>query len=123
MTSPLDLTDWEPIIGLEIHVQLNTKTKMFSRALNRYGDEPNTNISIADTGQPGALPVINGHAVRKAVMFALATHADINLTSRFDRKSYFYPDSPRNFQITQFEQPIMRGGYIEADVEGESRRF
>ncbi|MCF7852726.1 MAG: Asp-tRNA(Asn)/Glu-tRNA(Gln) amidotransferase subunit GatB [Simkaniaceae bacterium] len=119
----INYEDWEPIIGLEIHVQLNTHTKMFSRAPNRYGNEPNTNISIADTGQPGALPVVNRQAVKKAVMFAIAVNADIELKSYFDRKSYFYPDSPRNFQITQFEHPIMRGGYVEADVEGKSKRF
>ncbi|MDN3504144.1 MAG: Asp-tRNA(Asn)/Glu-tRNA(Gln) amidotransferase subunit GatB [Rhabdochlamydiaceae bacterium] len=119
----INYEEWEPVIGLEIHAQLDTKTKMFSRAPNRYGDEPNTNISIADTGQPGALPVINGEAVKKAVMFGLAIDADIALTSQFDRKSYFYPDNPRNFQITQFEFPIVRGGVIEADVDGKTKRF
>lgn len=123
MTSPYLYEEWTPTIGLEVHVQLSTKTKMFSRTLNRYGDEPNTNVGVADTGQPGALPCINAEAVKKAVMFGLATHAKINLVSRFDRKSYFYPDSPRNFQITQFEHPIMQGGYIEADVEGVIKRF
>ena len=115
--------DWLPTIGLEVHVQLNTKTKLFSRAPNRYGDEPNTNVGIADTGQPGSLPCINGEAVKKAILFGLATHADIQLVSKFDRKSYFYPDNPRNFQITQFEHPIMKGGYIEADVDGALKRF
>jgi aspartyl-tRNA(Asn)/glutamyl-tRNA(Gln) amidotransferase subunit B len=114
---------YEPVIGLEIHTQLNTKTKMFSRAPNRFGDEPNTNIGIADTGQPGSLPVINKEAVLKAVMFGLAVHSKINQHSTFDRKSYFYPDCPRNFQITQFETPIIQGGYIEADVDGKPRRF
>ncbi len=94
--STIDYDDWIATIGLEIHVQLNTKTKLFSRAPCRYGDEPNTNIGIPDTGQPGALPCINGSAVKKAVMFGLAVGAHINLESRFDRKSYFYPDSPRN---------------------------
>ena len=98
---------WEPVVGLEIHVQLNTKSKLFSSAPNRFGDEPNTNISVVCTGQPGALPVFNKEAVRKAVQFGLAVGANIALFSKFDRKSYFYPDSPRNFQITQFEHPIM----------------
>ncbi len=118
---PYDL--WEPVIGLEIHVQLNTKSKLFSSAPNRFGDEPNTNISVVCTGQPGALPVLNKEAVRKAVQFGLAVGSKINLISNFDRKSYFYPDSPRNFQITQFENPIILGGSITTDVEGKSKTF
>src|SRR5579862_7894657 len=86
--------NWEPVIGLEIHVQLNTRSKLFSPAPNRFGDEPNTNISLVCTGQPGALPVLNKEAVRKAVQFGLAVNSTINAVSRFDRKSYFYPDSP-----------------------------
>ncbi len=114
---------WEPVIGLEIHVQLNTKSKLFSSAPNHFGDEPNTNISVVCTGQPGALPVLNKEAVRKAVQFGLAVKGKISLISRFDRKSYFYPDSPRNFQITQFDYPILRGGMVAADVEGVSKTF
>jgi len=114
---------WEPVIGLEIHVQLNTKSKLFSSAANRFGDEPNTNISVVCTGQPGALPILNKEAVRKAIQFGLSVGADIALMSRFDRKSYFYPDSPRNFQITQFERPILSGGKIDAFVEGELKTF
>ncbi|MFI5335010.1 MAG: Asp-tRNA(Asn)/Glu-tRNA(Gln) amidotransferase subunit GatB [Chlamydiales bacterium] len=114
---------WEPIIGLEIHVQLNTKSKLFSSAANRFGDEPNTNISEVCTGQPGALPVLNKEAVKKAVQFGCAVHARISPFSKFDRKSYFYPDSPRNFQITQFDQPIILGGSVTADVEGHTKHF
>jgi aspartyl-tRNA(Asn)/glutamyl-tRNA(Gln) amidotransferase subunit B len=106
---------WEPVIGLEIHAQLNTKTKIFSSAPNRFGDEPNVNISAVCTGQPGALPVLNKEVVRKAVQFGLAIGAEISKLSTFDRKSYFYPDSPRNFQITQFENPLIRGGEVRAD--------
>lgn len=123
MTNNLPYDLWEPVIGLEIHVQLNTKSKMFSSAPNRFGDEPNTNISVVCTGQPGSLPVLNREAVRKAVQFGLAVRGDIALTSYFDRKSYFYPDSPRNFQITQFETPIIKKGTITADVEGVSKTF
>ncbi len=119
----INYADWEPVIGLEIHVQLNTQSKLFSSAPNHFGDEPNTNIGIVDTGQPGALPVLNKEAVRKAVQFGCAIHAKIPLVSAFDRKSYFYPDSPRNFQITQFEHPIVVGGYIEADVGGALKHF
>jgi aspartyl-tRNA(Asn)/glutamyl-tRNA(Gln) amidotransferase subunit B len=114
---------WEPVIGLEIHVQLNTKTKLFSHAPNRFGDEPNTNITDVCTGQPGTLPVLNKEAVRKAVQFGLAIGATVAPFSKFDRKSYFYPDSPRNYQITQFDQPIILGGSIEAEVEGEMKKF
>lgn len=107
-----DFDKWELVIGLEIHVQLSTRTKIFSPTPNTFGAEPNENIGIVDTGQPGALPVLNKEAVRKAVMFGLAIDAEIPLLSRFDRKSYFYPDSPRNFQITQFNHPIIRGGAV-----------
>ncbi|CAG9046502.1 Aspartyl/glutamyl-tRNA(Asn/Gln) amidotransferase subunit B [Chlamydia abortus] len=115
--------DWESVIGLEVHVELNTKSKLFSCARNRFGDEPNTNISPVCTGMPGSLPVLNKEAVRKAVLFGCAVEGEVALLSRFDRKSYFYPDSPRNFQITQFEHPIVRGGHIKAIVHGEERHF
>ena len=118
---PYDL--WQPVIGLEIHVQLNTKSKLFSHAPNRFGDEPNTNITDVCTGQPGTLPVLNKEAVRKAVQFGCAVNAHIARLSRFDRKSYFYPDSPRNYQITQFEYPILQGGSIFAEVEGKTKYF
>ncbi len=114
---------WEPVIGLEIHVQLNTKSKIFSSAPNRFGDEPNTNIGVVDTGQPGSLPVLNKEAVRKAVQFGCAVQGKVALFSKFDRKSYFYPDSPRNFQITQFDQPIIVGGSVVAEVGGQSKHF
>ena len=114
---------FEPVIGLEIHIQLNTKSKLFSPARNHFGDEPNTNIDVVCTGQPGSLPVLNKEAVRKAVQFGCAINATVTHVSKFDRKSYFYPDSPRNFQITQFDQPIIKGGQIEALVEGEPKTF
>ena len=114
---------WEPVIGLEIHVELNTKSKLFSVAPNRFGDEPNTNITAVCTGQPGALPVLNKEAIRKAVQFGCAINAQIAKFSKFDRKSYFYPDSPRNFQITQFDQPIVIGGQVIAEVGEEEKCF
>src|SRR5579864_9017493 len=115
--------DWQPVIGLEMHVQLNTKSKIFSSAPIRFGDEPNVNISVVCTGQPGALPVLNKEAVKKAVQFGLAIDAAISPISTFDRKSYFYPDSPRNFQITQFENPLLQGGTVYAEQEGKSKIF
>jgi len=114
---------WQPVIGLEVHVQLNTASKLFSSAANRFGDEPNTNITDVCTGQPGTLPVLNKEAVKKAVLFGLAVHAEIATYSTFARKSYFYPDSPRNFQITQFEHPIVKGGQIETTIDGIHKIF
>src|SRR5580704_7427556 len=119
----MDANEWEPVIGLEIHAELNTKSKLFSIAPNRFGDEPNTNITEVCTGQPGSLPVLNQEAVKKAVQFGCAVQGTISYFSKFDRKSYFYPDSPRNFQITQFDEPIIRGGSINVDVEGTNKTF
>lgn len=114
---------WEPVIGLEIHVELNTKRKIFSGSRNRFGDEPNTNIDVACTAQPGALPVLNKEAVRKAVQFGCAVGSEVALFSQFDRKSYFYPDNPRNFQITQFYHPIVIGGSVTVEVDGIEKTF
>lgn len=115
--------NWEPVIGLEIHVQLNTRTKMFGREPYQFGSEPNTDIGVISTGQPGTLPVVNQEAVRKAVQFGCAVGAKINKVSRFDRKSYFYPDNPKNFQITQFDQPIVVGGLVVTEVGGKTLHF
>jgi aspartyl-tRNA(Asn)/glutamyl-tRNA(Gln) amidotransferase subunit B len=114
---------WETVIGLEIHAELNTRSKLFSMAPNRFGDEPNVNITEVCTGMPGALPVLNKEAVRKAVQLGCALNAKVATFSKFDRKSYFYPDSPRNFQITQFDQPIVIGGTVIAEVEGVEKTF
>lgn len=115
--------EWETVIGLEIHAELNTKSKLFSVAPNRFGDEPNTNITEVCTGQPGSLPVLNKEAVRKAVQLGCALNAKVAKFSKFDRKSYFYPDSPRNFQITQYEEPIIIGGEVIAEVNGKEKTF
>src|SRR5262245_60661779 len=116
-------SQWEPVIGLEIHAELNTKSKLFSVAPNRFGDEPNTNITEVCTGQPGSLPVLNKEAVRKAVQFGCAINGTVQKFSKIDRKSYFYPDMPRNFQITQFDQPIIAGGEVIAEVYGVEETF
>ncbi|MCH9633555.1 MAG: Aspartyl/glutamyl-tRNA(Asn/Gln) amidotransferase subunit B [Chlamydiae bacterium] len=113
--------DWEPVVGLEIHAQLNTKSKLFSSAPNQFGAEPNTNITCVCTGQPGTLPILNKEAVKKAVQWGSAITAKIAKVSRFDRKSYFYPDSPRNFQITQFDHPIVLGGTVTCYVDGKEK--
>jgi aspartyl-tRNA(Asn)/glutamyl-tRNA(Gln) amidotransferase subunit B len=117
------MAEWETIIGLEVHVQLNTRSKLFSAAPNSFGDEPNTNITEVCTGQPGALPVLNAEAVHKAILLGCALNAKVAEVSSFDRKSYFYPDSPRNFQITQFYEPIVIGGEVVADVDGIPHTF
>lgn len=123
MKKEKESSPWEAVIGLEIHAQLNTKSKLFSSAANRFGDEPNSNISYVCTGQPGALPVLNKEAVKKAVQLGLALNAEISLQSSFARKSYFYPDTPRNFQITQFEEPILKNGSVTVDLHGETKSF
>ncbi len=113
-----------PVIGLEIHVQLNTKTKLMCRSLNVYApDEPNKYISPFNTGQPGALPVLNKEAVKKAIRFGVAVGGQIPEYIRFDRKNYFYPDLPAGYQITQYFHPIVQGGglafYLEDKQTGQ----
>ena len=109
---------WETVIGLEVHVQLSTKTKLFSGASTTFGAEPNTHVDLIDLGLPGVLPVANKEAFRKAIRFGLATDAIINQVSMFDRKNYFYPDLPKGYQITQMERPIVGKGSISINVDG-----
>lgn len=116
-------SDWEAVIGLEIHVQLNTKSKLFSADRNQFGDAPNTNISELSLALPGSLPVLNKEAVRKAVLFGHAISGKIQNISTFDRKSYFYPDCPRNYQITQYARPIILGGSVQAHVGSVEKEF
>ena len=112
---------WECVIGLEAHVQLSTETKLFSRASTSFGQEPNTNVNLVDCGLPGVLPTVNKNAFYKAIRFGLAVDADINQTSLFDRKNYFYPDLPKGYQITQMEPPIVSGGKVEIEIEGAKK--
>ena len=104
---------WETVIGLETHVQLSTNTKLFSRASTTFGASPNTNVNLVDCGLPGVLPSINREAFYKAIRFGMAIGAQINQTSIFDRKNYFYADLPKGYQITQMDLPIVLGGSIE----------
>jgi aspartyl-tRNA(Asn)/glutamyl-tRNA(Gln) amidotransferase subunit B len=104
---------WEIVIGLEIHAQLATASKIFSGASTRYGAPPNSQASLIDLGYPGVLPVLNAEAVRMAVKFGLATHCEIARRSIFARKNYFYPDLPKGYQISQYELPIVRGGRVD----------
>jgi aspartyl-tRNA(Asn)/glutamyl-tRNA(Gln) amidotransferase subunit B len=116
-------TQWEAVIGLEIHTQLATKTKIFSGAATAYGAEPNTQACVISLGMPGVLPVLNGDAVRKAVIFGMAIEAEIAPYSVFARKNYFYPDLPKGYQISQFELPIVGKGFLDIEVEGETKRI
>ena len=109
---------WETVIGLETHVQLSTKTKLFSRASTAFGASPNTNVNLIDCGLPGVLPSVNKEAFYKAIRFGMAVNATINQTSIFDRKNYFYADLPKGYQITQMDLPIVLGGSIEINLDG-----
>ena len=108
---------WETVIGLETHVQLSTKTKLFSRASTAFGASPNTNVNLIDCGLPGVLPSVNKEAFYKAIRFGMAIDAQINQTSLFDRKNYFYADLPKGYQITQMDLPIVLGGSIDIQLE------
>ncbi len=118
------MKDYEVIIGLETHIQLNTQTKIFcSCKADSWEAEPNTNICPVCSGQPGVLPRLNSEVVKKGALLAAAMHAEINPCSIFDRKNYFYPDLPKGFQITQLFEPIGKGGYLDLHMpEGEIRR-
>ena len=112
---------WQTVIGLEIHVQLSTNSKLFSGGSTGFGAEPNTHVDLIDMGLPGVLPVANREAFYKAIRFGLATNAEINQTSSFDRKNYFYPDLPKGYQITQMAMPIVGKGSIKIDVDGSEK--
>jgi aspartyl-tRNA(Asn)/glutamyl-tRNA(Gln) amidotransferase subunit B len=114
---------WETVIGLEIHAQLATQSKIFSGASTAYGAEPNTQACAVDLGLPGVLPVLNEQAVSFAVKFGLAIDAEIAPFSVFARKNYFYPDLPKGYQISQFELPIVGNGHLDIEVDGETKRI
>jgi len=115
--------EWEMVIGLEIHAQLATKTKIFSPASTAFGAEPNTQACAIDLGMPGVLPVLNKEAVRMATKFGLAIDAEVARTSVFARKNYFYPDLPKGYQISQFELPVVGKGELEIDLEDGSTKM
>lgn len=112
---------WQPVIGLEIHMQLATASKIFSSAPTAYGAAPNSQASAVDIALPGVLPVINAEVIRMAVRLGLAIDADITQRSVFERKHYFYPDLPKGYQISQLALPIVAGGRLEIDVNGQPR--
>jgi len=114
---------WETVIGLEIHTQLSTKTKIFSGASTAYGAEPNTQACTVDLGLPGVLPVLNAEAVRMAVKFGMAIEAEVADYSVFARKNYFYPDLPKGYQISQMDHPIVGVGHLDIEVDGTIKRI
>lgn len=113
--------NWETVIGLEIHAQLNTKSKIFSSASTEYGAKPNSQACAVDLGLPGVLPVLNKEVVSKAIKFGLAVKAKINQRNIFDRKNYFYPDLPKGYQISQLDWPIVGEGQIEISVDNNTK--
>lgn len=117
------MSKWHIVIGLEIHVQLKTKTKLFSSAPTAYGSAPNTQANRVDLALPGTLPVLNQGAMDMAIRFGLATNSTVNQTISFDRKNYFYPDLPKGYQITQHYQPILSGGYLDIPCGEDEKRI
>src|SRR5271168_1773194 len=115
---------WEVVVGLEVHAQVISKSKLFSGASATYGGAPNTQVSFVDAAFPGMLPVINRECVAQAVRTGLGLDAHINLVSRFDRKNYFYADLPAGYQISQYQHPIVGAGVIEIELaDGSTRRI
>ena len=113
--------DWEVVIGLEIHAQVTSKSKLFSGASTTFGNEPNSNVSLVDAAMPGMLPVINEECVKQAIRSGLGLKAQINLRSTFDRKNYFYPDLPQGYQISQYKSPIVGEGEVLVDLADGSQ--
>ncbi len=116
------MTEYEAVIGLEVHVQVKTKSKLFCGCSTEFGNEPNANTCPVCSGQPGALPVLNKKAVDLVITAGHALNCNINLRSAFDRKNYFYPDSPKAYQITQLYQPICEHGFVEIELEDGSNK-
>ena len=115
--------NWEMVIGLEVHAQLNTSSKLFSSSPNQFGSEPNENVNFIDSGMPGMLPVMNFTCIEMAIKTGFALNFNINKYSVFERKNYFYPDLPQGYQISQFEFPILTEGFINIDNEGIQKKI
>ena len=114
--------EYEVVIGLEVHVELNTKTKIFCGCSTEFGGAPNTHVCPVCSGMPGSLPVLNREVVNKAISVGLATNCEITRNSKFDRKNYFYPDNPQNYQISQLYYPICRNGHVDIETEEGGRK-
>ena len=115
--------NWEMVIGLEVHAQLNTSSKLFSSSPNQFGSEPNENVNFIDSGMPGMLPVMNFACIEMAIKTGFALNFNINKYSVFERKNYFYPDLPQGYQISQFEFPILTEGFINIDNKGNQKKI
>ncbi len=111
------MEQFDPVLGFEVHVELNTKSKIFSSAANAFGDEPNTNVTALDLGLPGTLPVVNREVVEYAIRLGVALDAQVADSCRFARKNYFYPDTPKNFQTSQYDEPIVFDGHLDVELE------
>lgn len=114
---------YEAVIGLEVHAQLSTESKIFCSCSTKFGAEPNSQVCPICLGMPGVLPVLNKKALEYAIMAAIATNCTVHNKSRFDRKNYFYPDLPKGYQITQYEQPICTNGYLDIDLDGKTKKI
>ena len=114
-----EMSNWEAVIGLEVHVQLATKSKIFSGASTLFGSPPNTQACNIDLGMPGVLPVLNKEVLKMAIKFGLAINASINSPTQFARKNYFYPDLPKGYQISQLDSPIVEGGFLQIEIDGK----
>ena len=116
------MSAFETVIGLEVHLQLSTRTKIFCSCANQYGCAPNTNVCPVCLGLPGTLPVLNTQALLYGIKVGLALGAQINPFIKFDRKNYYYPDLPKGYQISQYDEPLCEGGYVDYFLDGEIRR-
>ena len=113
--------NWQTVIGIEIHAQVNSKSKLFSSSSTEFGSAPNTQVSLVDAAMPGMLPVINKFCIEQAIKSGLGLNATINNKSIFDRKNYFYQDLPQGYQISQFKDPIVGEGAVEIDIDGKKK--
>src|SRR3989440_9623971 len=123
LATPEDIARYEPVIGLEVHVQLATATKIFCSCPTSFGAQPNSNVCPVCLGLPGALPVLCRKAVDLAIKAALALNCRIRPVSRFARKNYFYPDLPKGYQISQYDQPLAENGWVDIEVDGARKRI
>ena len=123
LASPELIAKYEPVIGLEVHVQLATRTKIFCGCPTSFGAPPNTNVCPVCLGLPGALPVLSRDAVEMAVKAALALNCAVGPQSRFARKNYFYPDLPKGYQISQYDEPVAEHGWVDIVIDGATKRL